>query len=140
MYGHTYRSVLHQCGCGQWYSLPIEATYQTQGHLVEISYPCAVCRKRVANAICASGQTTQLLPVVRTPPPAWLPILKAVVSAECPLCGVAINLADTVANDPEASARERIAAEEFSNGVAVAGGIGLLFLGLSLLAGQSRPA
>lgn len=140
MYGHLRPSLLHQCPSGGVYGLPVAATYQVLNHTVSVSYPCTLCGQRFAHTLCPTGLATTPVPITRTPPPTWLPVLKAVVSAECPACGLAINLSDTIANDPEASERERVAAEEFGNGVAVVGGIALLFVGLAWLAGQSKPA
>lgn len=138
MYGLLPQQLWHQCASGGSRWLAVQTIHEALCHTVALSYPCPTCGQRVAQPTCSTGHATAAVPITRTPPPSWLPIVKAVVSAECPACGLAINISDTIANNPEASERERIAAEEFSNGVAVVGGIALLFIGLSWLASRPR--
>lgn len=101
--------------------LPIIARYLVGEQMVGLTDKCPTCQQHQLTHICpVSGQAT-LLPVMRQAPPSWLPILKATVTATCPTCGAVINLADTVANDPEATARERAAATTFRNGALAVG-------------------
>ncbi len=139
MYSRFPQAMLHQCG-GQPQWLPVAAAYEVVGHVTAISHPCPACGRRLAQPICPTGRVTAPVRITRTPPPSWLPVLKAVVSAECPACGLVLDISDTIANDPEFSAKERAAAERFSTEVAVIGGVALAVIGLSWLVSRLRLA
>lgn len=140
MHGHLPQLIWHQCASGGARWLAVEAVHTALNHAVAISSPCPGCGQRLAQLACPHGDGALPAPITRTPPPSWLPIVKAVVSAECPACRLAIDISDTIANDPAATERERAVAAEFSSGMTVIGGVALLFLGLSWMAGRSRPA
>lgn len=135
MFGNVYRQILHQCVQGGVQFIAVEATHEILGHVVDISYQCPSCGQRATQATCPVNGTTGLTSIQRTPPPSWLPVLKAVVKVECPVCRVAIDVADTIANDPQASAQERKAAGEFSTGATILGCLALLVVGISAAVG-----
>lgn len=138
MYSSIPRFMWHQCASGAVRWLALEASHAALTHVVDISSPCPGCGQRLAQLSCSNGSAMTPVPITRTAPPSWLPIVKAVVSAECPACGLVIDIANTIANDPSATEAERMAAKEFSDGVTVIGGIALFFLGLSWMTSRSR--
>ena len=140
MFRNVYRQILHQCMQGGVQFLAVEATHEALGHVVDISYQCKSCGQRATQATCPVNGTTGLTSVQRTPPPSWLPVLKAVVKVECPACRAAIDIADTIANDPQASAQERKPADEFSTGATILGCLALLVIGISAIASGKGSA
>ena len=116
------RTVYHLCPSANcWQLLPIIASYLVDEQNVGLTDKCPTCQQHQLEHVCQVSGQTALLPVTRQAPPPWLPILKATVTAACPTCGAAINLADTVANDPAATASERAAAATFRNGALAVG-------------------
>ncbi len=132
--------MMHQCLRGGLQWLSMAAVHEAVGHRVAISQPCPFCGQRLALHACPVGLVTTPVLVIRSKPVPWLPILKTIVSAECPACGVAIDVCDVIANDPQATPEERAAASGISAGVAVVGGIFLVGTLAAWLAGRSRAA
>ena len=141
-YASALGSVLHVCG-GRQVWLRVAAQLLVGHDVVPLTEPCECCGQRFVQHACAgTGHAghASLLPVVRQSPPAWLPILEATVRAACPQCGIAMDLADTIANDPAASAREQEVAAEFKKGAMALGVVVIGLAALNWAAGDSTEA
>ena len=114
----------HFCpSANRWQVVPAIASYLVNGQSARLTQKCPTCNQHQIEHVCpVSGQVT-FLPVTRQAPPSWLPILQATVTAVCPTCGAVTDLANTVANDPEATERERAAAAAFRDGALVVGAL-----------------
>lgn len=121
--------IMHWCATGSQYFLPIVAQYQVGDMTVGLTSRCSGCGQHQVQHYCAQTRSVAVLPVVRQAPPSWFPLVKATVTATCPACGWVADLADTVANDPEATASEQEAARAFRDGALAVGGL-LLAVGL----------
>lgn len=118
--------------CGQFLTLlPVAAELLVNDQPVGLTHNCQTCGQCYVEHQCAGTWGATLLPVVRKPPPSWLPILQATVTATCPTCGLVINLADFVASDQAASEQEKAAAETFKTGALA---VGAVMLGIAALA------
>ncbi len=123
-------TLAHSCkGMFVWLPVVEQLTFSTQ--TVRLSGKCQYCDQQFVEHVCPGTGERQLLPVVRQAPPAWFPILQATVRSACPACGLVMDLADTVANDPAATAQERQIAAEFKKSAVTVGAIGLALTALS---------
>jgi len=114
----------HICGTNPATLLGMELALTVGDQQAALSRPCPSCSGRNLEHWCpADGRLYSLAVVRKVPPRLLLPLWKATVSAACPSCGIVIDLANTVANDAQATRQEQAAADEVKNGAMAIGSL-----------------